>query len=86
MIPAYHRPEAPVNQSWPQGPAYKTSLVGAANSAKSIADLHWQQFFRAGRAIRQLIGLALTNNRDLRQAALNVDAYRALYRTQRSEL
>ncbi len=36
--------------------------------------------------MRQLIGLALTNNRDLRQAALNVDAYRALYRIQRSEM
>jgi multidrug efflux system outer membrane protein len=85
LIPVYHRPEAPVDQSWPQGPGYKASSVGAANSAKSIADLHWQQFFRDP-AMRQLIGLALTNNRDLRQAALNVDAYRALYRIQRSEL
>jgi multidrug efflux system outer membrane protein len=85
LIPAYHRPTAPVDQNWPQGEAYKASSVGAANSAKSIADLHWQQFFRDP-AMRQLIGLALTNNRDLRQAALNVDAYRALYRIQRSEL
>ncbi|WP_213878881.1 efflux transporter outer membrane subunit [Pseudomonas sp. dw_358] len=85
LIPAYHRPEAPVDQAWPQGPSYKTSSVGAANSAKSIADLHWQQFFRDP-AMRQLIGLSLTNNRDLRQAALNVNAYRALFRIQRSEL
>lgn len=85
LIPAYSRPEAPIDQSWPQGRAYKASSVGAANSAKSIADLHWQQFF-CDPAMRQLIGLALTNNRDLRQAALNVDAYRALYRIQRSEL
>lgn len=85
LMPAYHRPVAPVDQSWPQGQAYKASSVGAANSAKSIADLHWQQFFRDP-AMRQLIGVALANNRDVRQAALNVDAYRALYRIQRSEL
>lgn len=85
LIPAYHRPDAPVAQNWPQGAAYKASSVGAANSAKSIADLHWQQFFRDP-GMRQVIGLALANNRDLRQAALNVDAYRALYRIQKSEL
>jgi multidrug efflux system outer membrane protein len=85
LIPTYHRPDAPVDQSWPQGQAYKASSVGAADSAKSITDLHWQQFFRDP-AMRQLISLALTHNRDLRQAALNVDAYRALYRIQRSEL
>lgn len=78
-------PKAPVDQGWPQGPIYKASSVGAANSAKLIADVHWQQFLRDP-AMRQLIGLALANDRDLRQAALNVDAYRALYRIQRSEL
>ena len=85
LIPAFHRPEAPVDQSWPQGAAYKASSVGAANSAESIADLHWQRFF-PDPSMRQLISLALNNNRDLRQAALNVEAYRALYRIQRSQL
>src|SRR5690606_5040361 len=48
-------------------------------------DLQWRMFFRDP-ALHQLVQLALENNRDLRVAALNVEAYRALYRIQRSEL
>ena len=52
---------------------------------QGAADLAWQEFF-LDPGLRQLVGLALENNRDLRQAALNVEAYRALHRIQRSEL
>jgi multidrug efflux system outer membrane protein len=81
LIPDYERPEAPIAAAWPQGAAYGT----AQGNGSSAAELSWQTFFRDP-ALRQLIGLALDNNRDLRQAALNVEAYRALHRIQRSEL
>lgn len=81
LIPDYERPEAPIAAAWPQGAAYGT----VQGSGSSAAELSWQAFFRDP-ALRQLIGVALDNNRDLRQAALNVEAYRALHRIQRSEL
>ncbi|MCO6055099.1 AdeC/AdeK/OprM family multidrug efflux complex outer membrane factor [Pseudomonas sp. MOB-449] len=82
MIPDYQRPEAPVDAAWPQGEAYSQ---GAAQVSSAAADLDWREFFQDP-ALRQLVQLALDNNRDLRTAALNVEAYRALYRIQRSEL
>ncbi|TBU89797.1 AdeC/AdeK/OprM family multidrug efflux complex outer membrane factor [Stutzerimonas kirkiae] len=79
LIPDYQRPQSPVDQAWPQGEAY-----GAAAAARtSAASLGWREFFREP-ALQQLIGVALENNRDLRVAALNVEAYQALYRVQRA--
>jgi len=49
------------------------------------ADIEWTAFFKDAR-LKQLISLALTNNRDLRVAALNVESARAQYRIQRSAL
>lgn len=81
LIPDYHRPEAPVQVDWPEGPAYaKDQAQGGQETT-----LSWQTFFRDP-AMRQLIGVALEHNRDLRQAALNVEAYRALHRIERSAL
>ncbi|AYF90596.1 AdeC/AdeK/OprM family multidrug efflux complex outer membrane factor [Pseudomonas sp. DY-1] len=82
MIPDYQRPEAPVENAWPEGEAYSQ---GEAQVSTAAADLDWNEFFQDP-ALRQLVQLALDNNRDLRTAALNVEAYRALYRIQRSEL
>lgn len=84
MIPDYLRPETPVTSVWPNGSAYQDSEA-AAQSATAAADLGWRSFFR-DQTLQRLITLALDNNRDLRVAALNVDAYRAQYRIQRSEL
>lgn len=80
LIPDYQRPERPVAASWPEGEAY--AQQSGASQAQKLA---WQQFFRDPQ-LRQLIGIALENNRDLRVAALNVEAYRALYRIQRADL
>ncbi|MGF6695117.1 multidrug efflux system outer membrane protein [Metapseudomonas resinovorans] len=82
MIPDHLRPEAPVDNAWPQGEAYSQ---GEAQVNTAAADLDWREFFQDP-ALHQLVQLALDNNRDLRTAALNVEAYRALYRIQRSEL
>jgi outer membrane protein, multidrug efflux system len=80
LIPEYQRPDAPVPADWPQGEAYsKTSPEARAQA------LGWREFFRDP-ALQQLIEVALENNRDLRVAALNVDAYRALYRVQRADV
>lgn len=81
LIPGYERPAAPIQADWPQGEAYPKAAEGSA----SAATLGWQEFFRDP-ALQRLIGMALDNNRDLRQAALNVEAYRALHRIQRSAL
>ncbi|WP_296179919.1 efflux transporter outer membrane subunit [Pseudomonas sp. UBA1879] len=81
LIPEYIRPAAPVQDQWPQGPAYQTK--GSTAQINGVPG--WKQFFRDP-AMSQLIETALINNRDLRQAALNVQAYRAQYRIQRSEL
>lgn len=82
LIPDYQRPDATLATAWPQGEAYGAA---ASQGDTPAADLQWRMFFRDP-ALHQLVQLALENNRDLRVAALNVEAYRALYRIQRSEL
>ena len=82
MAPKYARPAAPVPAEWPSGPAYAS--VGTTNV--SVApDLAWREFF-TDEKLQQVIGMALTNNRDLRVAALNVERARAFYGIQRAEL
>ena len=81
LIPDYQRPEAPVAAQFPQGPAY--SPAQAPNQA--AAEQGWKQFFHDP-ALQQLIQTALVNNRDLRVAALNIDAFAAQYRIQRADL
>lgn len=82
LIPDYQRPDAPVAADWPQGEAYGSA---ASEGSRAAADLQWREFFRDP-ALQQLVQVALENNRDLRVAALNVEAYRALYRIQRADL
>lgn len=81
MMPNYQRPQAPVEPDWPKGAAYAEQQA----QGPAAAVIGWQEVFRDP-ALQRLIGQALENNRDLRQAALNVEAYRAQYRIQRSEL
>lgn len=80
LIPEYERPIAPIQTQWPVGSAYAVT----ADAPTRLAQPGWKEFFRDP-ALQQLISLALGNNRDLREAALNVEAYRALHRIQRSE-
>ena len=78
LAPDYARPEAPVPAAWPAGAAVTTQGPVAA-------ELAWAEYFADAR-LRELIGLALINNRDLRIAALNIERARAQYQIQRSEL
>ena len=78
FIPAYERPAAPVATHWPD-------TAGAqAVSGAAAADLPWQQFVHDVR-LRELIDLAIANNRDLRVAALNIEQARAQYQIRRAD-
>lgn len=81
LIPDYQTPESPAAAQWPQGPAYSPT----ESAEVAAAEQGWRQFFHDP-ALQQLIQTALVNNRDLRVAALNIDAYRAQYRIQRADL
>ncbi len=81
LIPEYQQPEAPVAGQYPQGPAYSPAQA----ASQAAAEQGWKQFFHDP-ALQQLIQTALENNRDLRVAALNIDAYAAQYRISRADL
>ena len=80
LIPDYQQPPAPMASQWPQGQAY-----APAEATASAAEQGWRDYFRDP-ALQQLIETALVNNRDLRVAVLNIEAYRAQYRIQRADL
>jgi outer membrane protein, multidrug efflux system len=73
MAPDYQRPAAPI-------PA---NLAGGAGTANAV-DLPWRQFVRDPK-LAQVIDQALAQSRDLRRAALNIEAARAQYRIQRAQ-
>lgn len=79
-IPAYERPAAPVPAHWSQS----AGSVDAGQGERAAADIGWREFFRDP-ALQRLIEVALENNRDLRLAALNVEAFRAQYRIRRAD-
>lgn len=82
MSPPYIQPAAPVPTVWPGAPT-----SGAANQPgeKAVAQIPWQDFFGEAQ-LRQLISLALENNRDLRVATLNIERARALYQIRGADL
>ena len=80
MIPVFERPAAPVPASFPQ--AQPSAAPAVAPPADTIA---WRDYF-ADERLRNVIALALDNNRDLRVAALNIERARAQYGIQRADL
>jgi outer membrane protein, multidrug efflux system len=74
LEPHYQRPPSPV-----------PALQGGTAGDTVAADIGWREFFPDPQ-LQQLIALALTDNRDLRVAALNVQSAQAQYRIQRAEL
>ncbi len=79
MIPQYERPAAPVAASFPDTPA---AMQG--QTASAAANIAWQDFF-ADERLKQLIGIALANNRDLRISALNIEQARAQFQIRRAD-
>lgn len=84
LAPVYERPAAPVTPAWPQGDAYRPA-AGVAADARAAADIQWRDYF-ADERLRQVIALALANNRDLRVSALNIERARAQYGIERAAL
>ena len=76
LAPKYERPAAPVAPNYP---------LASAESNQAAANIAWQQFFADAR-LKQLIGLALANNRDLRVAILNIEQARAQYGIRRADI
>lgn len=79
LIPDYERPAAPVPESWPDQQPYSDAIANADGSA-AIDSLGWREVFAGDQALVDLIERALTANRDLRIAALDVLRARAQYR------
>ncbi len=74
LEPQYQRPPPPV-----------PAVEGGAQGGTAATDIGWRKFFPDPQ-LQKLIALALTHNRDLRVAALNVQTAQAQYRIQRAGL
>jgi multidrug efflux system outer membrane protein len=77
MTPHLDRPAAPVPDSWPVGDAY------LKQSEATLPHVDYRDIFRDER-LRKVIEQALSNNRDLRIAAANIDTARAQFRIERA--
>lgn len=75
MAPHYERPSAPVDAAYPD-----LGVTGGTTAA----DIDWHSFYSDPK-LRELIDLALANNRDLRVAILSIEQARAQYRVQRAQ-
>ena len=73
FIPTYEPPPLPVAASFPDQAAVQPAV-----------DIRWQDFVADAR-LRELIALALANNRDLRVATLNIEQVRAQYDIRRAD-
>lgn len=76
---AFRKPPPPAPAAWTTGLPDQP-----AAQAPAAASLKWQEFFTDAK-LRQVIQLALDNNRDLRIATLNVEKVQAQYRIQRAQ-
>ncbi|NIE67083.1 efflux transporter outer membrane subunit [Burkholderia sp. Ax-1719] len=88
MAPWYHRPDAPVSQSFPQGGVYATQPAaenGHSANGANATEIGWRDFF-VDQRLQELVTIALKNNRDLRVSVLNVEAARAQYQITRADL
>lgn len=79
LAPPYERPPAPVPV-----PVEWTDGTQGESTTEAAPRLDWQAFV-VDQTLRDLIDLALANNRDLRQTLLNVEAARAQYLIQRAQ-
>jgi len=83
LAPKYTQPMAPIPAQWPQSEAYGNGST--VNQTMTVSELSLKKFFTDPK-LQKVIATALTNNRDLRLAVLNVDRVRALYDIQKAEL
>ena len=79
LAPDYERPQAPVEEAWPQDEAVKNAKL----LTEGLAD--WASFFTDAR-LKKLIEQGLAQNRSLRSAFYSVEEARAQYGVSRAEL
>ncbi len=82
VMPAYERPEAPIAALYPSAPMAEAPTMDAVQSPQSDLPA-WEEWVGDDR-LRELVKLALANNRDLRLASLNVQQLQAQYAIQRA--
>lgn len=80
LAPIYERPPAPIPAHWQA----EVLNQGKETAPLSDAPLDWRSFVINER-LRNLVAIALENNRDLRQTILNIEAARAQFRVQRAD-
>lgn len=85
LAPEYTQPAAPVAAQWPVNTTDTRNAGPDSLATQPAAAVPWQDFI-VDSQLRDVVALALENNRDLRIAALNIERARDLYRVQRSEL
>ena len=76
LAPEYQRPAAPIATAWPDTQADDLSTT-------AVDELDWKEFYGDQR-LRQLISLALDDNRSLRQIALAVESARSQFQITRA--
>lgn len=80
MIPYFTHPDFSAASSWSEVPGY------IAPTGETIAaQMDWKNFFES-QELWLIIGTALQNNKDIKQAALNIEEARAMYRITRADL
>ncbi len=82
FIPKYKRPAIPVEKKFPEKGVYKNISFG---NETNISKIKWQDFIKDPK-LKEIVKLALKNNRDLRLAILNVEQARAQYGIKSAEL
>ena len=79
LAPTYERPPAPVAADWPA-----PRPAAPASATRPASELPWADFV-GDASLRELIRLALVNNRDLRVAVLNIEQARATWQIRRAD-
>jgi len=69
----------------PVAPAFPNAASSPQSGLKAASATGWQEYF-PDPSLRQVIGQALANNRDLRVAVLNIEAARAVLGQRRADL
>jgi len=88
LAPKYTRPDSPVKGAWKAGepvPAETPAPDAEKQNAPAAASIAYKEFFTDAK-LRNVVEMALENNRDLRVSALNLERAQAIYRIQRSAL
>lgn len=84
LQPELPQADAQIDTRWPELNDTADAAGENGYAVASASEIKWEQFFTDTR-LKELIRLALENNRDLRSAMLNVERARAQYRIQRAD-